>query len=202
MLNDRRQRKKNSTLQALLASATRLFAERGIYQTTIDEITSGADLGKGTFYKHFTSREELLAKVVRQGFDLLIADLDQELKPNTPIFAALLEMHTRFFAAHPEYLLIFHQTRGWLTLIKPEASPIQEEFRRYIQALADILLKVNPESNHTTETSLAVARFTAGAIAGVLSFEFTIGSGIKPDGSLEKTCENFSTLFATGSGCT
>src|SRR3989339_392886 len=123
MLNDRRQRKKNSTRQALIVSATRLFAERGIYQTTIDEITSVADLGKGTFYKHFASREELLAMVVRQGFDLLIEDLDQELMPPPPFFQAVLELHARFFAAHPEYLLIFHQTRGWLTMLKPDKSP-------------------------------------------------------------------------------
>lgn len=199
MLTDRRQRKKNSTLQSLIVSATRLFAERGIYQTTIDEITTAADLGKGTFYKHFASREELLAVVIRQGFDLLLADLENDLPGSLPIFQAMLERHAHFFTAHPEYLLIFHQTRGWLTLIKPDHSPIKEEFRRYIRALADILKKSSSQADDRVDDSDEVlfskARFLAGAISGVLSFEYTLGSGLGCDSSPKNIGAGFNHHF-------
>ena len=38
-------RKKNKTRQALLDTALALFARKGIYSPSIEEITEGADLG-------------------------------------------------------------------------------------------------------------------------------------------------------------
>ena len=189
---DRRQRKKNSTSHALLNAATRIFAERGIYQATIDEITANADLGKGTFYKHFSSREELLAMVVHQGFDMLINDLNQEIPLAAPIFQTLLQRHAQFYATHPGYLLIFHQTRGWLTMVNPDSSPIKEEFSRYIKVIANILQLAGPWASFSIEALQAQARFIAGAIAGVLSFELTMGSGFDASETIEKSCSAFS----------
>jgi AcrR family transcriptional regulator len=45
----------------LMNAAQRLFLEKGVGPTTIEQITSDADVAKGTFYLHFSSKEELLA---------------------------------------------------------------------------------------------------------------------------------------------
>jgi AcrR family transcriptional regulator len=42
-------------------AAQRLFLEQGVGPTTIDQITSGADVAKGTFYLYFSSKEDILA---------------------------------------------------------------------------------------------------------------------------------------------
>ena len=39
----------------LMDAAQRLFLKQGVGPTTIDQITSGADVAKGTFYLHFSS---------------------------------------------------------------------------------------------------------------------------------------------------
>jgi AcrR family transcriptional regulator len=44
----------------LMDAAQRLFLKQGVGATTIDQITSGADIAKGTFYLHFSSKEDLL----------------------------------------------------------------------------------------------------------------------------------------------
>ncbi|MGO4137636.1 TetR/AcrR family transcriptional regulator [Rhizobium brockwellii] len=44
----------------LMTSAERLFLERGLEQTTIEEITTGAGVAKGTFYLHFSSKADVL----------------------------------------------------------------------------------------------------------------------------------------------
>ena len=44
----------------LMNSAQRLFLEQGVAPTTIEQITSGADVAKGTFYLHFSSKEDIL----------------------------------------------------------------------------------------------------------------------------------------------
>jgi AcrR family transcriptional regulator len=48
-------------------AAQELFLKQGVGPTTVDQITSGADVAKGTFYLHFDSKEDLLA-ALRERF--------------------------------------------------------------------------------------------------------------------------------------
>jgi AcrR family transcriptional regulator len=61
----------------LMRSAERLFLEKGLEQTTIEEITTGAGVAKGTFYLHFSSKadalEALRARFVQGVLDGIIA---------------------------------------------------------------------------------------------------------------------------------
>jgi len=45
----------------LLASSRRLFVEKGIAATTLEEITDGAGVSKGLFYVYFRSKDELVS---------------------------------------------------------------------------------------------------------------------------------------------
>jgi AcrR family transcriptional regulator len=45
----------------LMNAAKSLFLEHGVASTTIDQITSTADVAKGTFYLYFSSKEDILA---------------------------------------------------------------------------------------------------------------------------------------------
>ena len=67
--NRRRARSFESLVQAGLA----VIAVRGLYETTVEHITEAADVGKGTFYAHFPSKEDLVHHLVRLGFGELIA---------------------------------------------------------------------------------------------------------------------------------
>jgi AcrR family transcriptional regulator len=42
-------------------AALRLFLEQGVAPTTIEQITAGASVAKGTFYLHFSSKDDVLA---------------------------------------------------------------------------------------------------------------------------------------------
>jgi AcrR family transcriptional regulator len=56
----RRQRKRLETERKILNAAMELFAERGFQETTIEQITEAADIGKGTFFNYFPGKEQLL----------------------------------------------------------------------------------------------------------------------------------------------
>jgi AcrR family transcriptional regulator len=45
----------------LMNAAKRLFLKQGVAPTTIEQITSGADVAKGTFYLYFSSKDDVLA---------------------------------------------------------------------------------------------------------------------------------------------
>lgn len=56
----RRERRRAEIHDKLFRAALKLFAERGFSATTIEDITDAADVGKGTFFNYFPSKEHLL----------------------------------------------------------------------------------------------------------------------------------------------
>jgi AcrR family transcriptional regulator len=57
----------------LMNAAERLFLEQGFEQTTVEDITTAADVAKGTFYLQFASKTEIL-DALRQRFVQAMAE--------------------------------------------------------------------------------------------------------------------------------
>ena len=57
----RRERRRAATRERIFRAALHLFAERGFVATTVQDITEAADVGKGTFFNYFPTKEHLLA---------------------------------------------------------------------------------------------------------------------------------------------
>ena len=56
----RRERRAAETRIRLFRSALQLFAERGFPNVTVEDITEAADVGKGTFFNYFESKDQIL----------------------------------------------------------------------------------------------------------------------------------------------
>ncbi len=67
----RREREKLKRRREILDAARSMFSERGYAATTVDDIAAAAELSKGTVYLYFSSKDELYASVVLEGFDKL-----------------------------------------------------------------------------------------------------------------------------------
>jgi AcrR family transcriptional regulator len=57
---DRRTRRSAETRERLFHAAMRIFAEKGFAEATVEDITNAADVGKGTFFNYFPSKEHIL----------------------------------------------------------------------------------------------------------------------------------------------
>jgi AcrR family transcriptional regulator len=57
----RRERKAAETRLKLFRRAMQLFAERGFSNVTVEDITEAADVGKGTFFNYFKSKDHVLS---------------------------------------------------------------------------------------------------------------------------------------------
>src|ERR1700704_2813542 len=56
----RRERRSCETRERIFRAAMDLFRDHGFQKTTVEDITDAADVGKGTFFNYFPSKEHVL----------------------------------------------------------------------------------------------------------------------------------------------
>jgi len=66
-------------------AAISLFGSKGYHRTTIDDIVVLSGVGKGTFYRHFKSKEELLSRLIKGSFKRISSDINRILSEETGI---------------------------------------------------------------------------------------------------------------------
>ena len=86
--------RKQRTRGAILAAAARLFSRQGYDATTMQEIAALADVGIGTVYGYFPSKEEVL-RTALAAMALDAAQPDAHRPDQVDLYAALTEMLRR-----------------------------------------------------------------------------------------------------------
>lgn len=82
--------------ERLLEVAADAFAREGV-DAPLEKIARAADVGVGTLYRHFPTRDALVEAVYRRNVDAIVAEAD-ELLANKPAGEALSEWMQRFVA--------------------------------------------------------------------------------------------------------
>lgn len=73
----RRERKAEETRRRILEAAQKQMSLGGPESVTIQSVTEGADIGQGTFYNYFKSRDDLVDAVIRDVVENLGRRLDK-----------------------------------------------------------------------------------------------------------------------------
>jgi AcrR family transcriptional regulator len=122
----------------LLKAALGLFASQGIDLTTIDEITRQADIGKGTFYRYFASKDDLVLELVSSVLDQLcakMAGIRDRVKELDTALEAILDAHLSFFNQHRDEFVLLFEGRLLLKLERDEAETLEEPFGAYLRVI-------------------------------------------------------------------
>ena len=68
-LLERRGKEKDNRKRLILKSARTLFFKKGFNKVTVDEIAKSSELGKGSIYLYFNSKEEIYAQILLNDID-------------------------------------------------------------------------------------------------------------------------------------
>jgi AcrR family transcriptional regulator len=98
-------RRKARTRQALIDAAVRLIAEGRGHRASIQEITEEADIGFGSFYNHFDSKEQLFqtaAEEVLERWGQMIDRASAGIADPAELFAVGTRITGRLGWTHPD----------------------------------------------------------------------------------------------------
>lgn len=102
---NRLDRRKARTRRALVDAAVRLIGEGRGERATIQEITDAADIGFGSFYNHFVSKEELFqvaSEEILERWAEMVDDATSGVADPAQTFALGLRVTGRMIWTHPE----------------------------------------------------------------------------------------------------
>jgi len=132
-----RQRRKDDFLNA----AETLYAGRGYFQTSMEDVAQEAGYATGTLYRYFSSKEDLYhSLLIRKGhvyFNMIKKIMKQTRTPVEKLHA-VVHNKVRFFFENAEFMRIYitEVNAPCDTMNPPEG--MQKIHEQYMQTLADI----------------------------------------------------------------
>jgi len=83
--SNRRERHSRELRQRLFRAALDLFAKQGFAETTVEDITNAADVGKGTFFNYFPSKDHILLAFAEMQLGKLRVAVEEARRTSVPM---------------------------------------------------------------------------------------------------------------------
>ena len=189
---ERKERDFRRREEDILEAALRLFDRDKWQEVTIEQIAQEAEIGKGTVYLHFPSKEEIYAKLHLEFGKKLVAQL-RAIDPALAVEEQLRRMIRVVFDHHlaaPSYRRVFHYCdradfrRGLAATTQRDIDRTEAEFGQIIDRLLQRGVREGVFANRPLPVLLFVAH---SAVVGALhSLEGgCLGEGL-PDDYIEE----------------
>src|SRR5215467_8879126 len=88
----RRERRRAETREKLFRAAMKLFAERGFFETTTEDITDAADVGQGTSFNYFPTKQHVLTVLSEKQIEKVMHARKEAEAGKAPIHDVLNEL--------------------------------------------------------------------------------------------------------------
>jgi TetR/AcrR family transcriptional regulator len=162
------------TSRAILDAAAKLFFERGLQRTTIDEIAEAAGVSVGSVYVHFGSKEGLYLALVEHAIELSEHYTDQAAEDPSPLRRVLNlgDAYVEFALSEPVAFRIASMQMfdpGVSDDLGPIADRIAERIQRTIGRLRDDLKEAVDTGEIIPIDPDRAMTFVWGAWSGVLA---------------------------------
>ena len=186
----RRERRRAEIRDRIYRAALELFAERGFLETTVEDITEAADVGKGTFFNYFPTKEHVLATLGAER--LAVIERARERAKVGPVLPTLQQLAIEL-AGHssdrPALLRAIYAAHASCEPVRAELLRRLHDGRRLLAEIYEIAQERGEVRRDQSPAELA--RLTQIVFLGVI-----LAWAINPDSSLRKTAEQVWRLFS------
>jgi AcrR family transcriptional regulator len=153
--------------QEVVATAARVFAERGYHATSMGDLTEATGLAAGGLYHYIGSKEQLLVSICDALMEPLLEQARAIVAREAPAATHLHELLRAWLAhieAHRHHMLVFAQERHVI-----EREPQWREVRRQRKAFEKILDAVLSRGEETGTMTFQDRSLTLLALLGMVN---------------------------------
>ena len=182
---DRRERRRAETRERIFRAALRLFAERGYLETTVEDITEAADVGKGTFFNYFPTKEHVLAQYGEERLEQVSRALARARSGREPVLSVLKALVTDLAGQSSE-------SPGLLRCVfaaNLSCAPVRAELQKRIQRARDLMGEVFAIGQERGEVRRDISPKELGRLIRLIFMGVTIAWAVNPESSLRRTAE-------------
>jgi len=145
VMNRRKLSQKNHAAQ-ILEAGEKLFAKKGFYPTTMEEVARAAGLAKGTIYLHFNDKRDLFFSIIEKKLDILLEKIEKEMRkdefPSQRIKLAI-GIHLKFLEENRDFFKIMQALPESLKqeMERKLKGRVIEKQSRYVEILDQLIRK-------------------------------------------------------------
>jgi len=195
----RREREHLAHREEILKAAEKVFAAKGYFQTTMNEIAQAAEFGTGTLYKYFKSKEDLYFTLIDEKTEEISQLVRTELfKKRSPIerIRNILILELEFMERNRDFFRIYTSEWGrfeW-SIKEDLGKKIHDKMVNYIHLLAKVFEEGMIEGELREVNPLDLAHAFEGIVHSFI-FEWLISSESYP---LVSKAETIMEIFLKG----
>jgi len=189
-------KEKNKTDIKIIEAAKELFLEHGYHKTSMSAIADNADLGKGTLYWHFDSKDDLFQSIVTKEAKTIIRELRELMEEDQDaekILKSFIKLRLKRIDENKKTTQMFMDGENFIN--KELKSTIVEIFDTFIDVLEKIIKKGIEEKVFYTSNPEKAASAFMGMLNGICT---NIIFKDKGDIDIDKNTEFIYKLFLNG----
>jgi AcrR family transcriptional regulator len=132
--------------EQILAIAAELFAEKGFHGVSIAELGAACGFSGPAIYRHFRSKDAVLAEMLVSISDELLSVGRQRVRDATTAEEALrglIDWHVTFALEHAALIIV--QDRDWSALPVEAREKVRDTQRKYVEVWVKQLRAIHPD---------------------------------------------------------
>jgi AcrR family transcriptional regulator len=166
---NRRQASKNQTRQLILKAARRLFAQKGMEESTIRDIAREAGVSPASVVVHFKSKTALLEEALNRDIEGALAELRASMPQELELLGRLMHLATGFFRLYDKnrdlFRALIRHTIFEPAGETPDLTNISEQYLRFLAGLVEagkVRGLVRPEVDATVAAGAIFSLYLGG----------------------------------------
>jgi AcrR family transcriptional regulator len=179
----RRERRRVEIRERLFRAALALFAERGYLETTVEDITNAADVGKGTFFNYFPTKEHVLATYGAERIAAIERALQEARAAKRPVLDVMGDLATDLAGQSKESPALLRS----IYAAHASCEPVRAELQRRMEVGRQLMSKMYALAQKRGEVRRDMSAAELGRLTQIIFMGVTLSWSMKPDSSSRKT---------------
>ncbi len=167
----RKERERLARRQLILNAAIRVFAQKGYHQATMDDVAEQAELGKGTLYYYFRSKDEILLQLLEDNTREFFAEILQSISAEKRFIRMVrnvLFFYASYFSEHRLFFNIYFPFEsGQIQLKSPQFQEFRKTYREFRKPLEEVLFRQMEREGIQTISAENFWRILGGVIMSI-----------------------------------